>query len=41
VDRGFAANSETPSKRPDKHPDVDVTITFDDPALACAVVDEV
>lgn len=38
---GFAADGETHSKRPHEHPDVDVTIPFDDPALACAVVDDV
>ena len=37
---GFAANGETHSKRPDEHPDIDITVPFDDPALACAVVDE-
>ena len=38
---GFAADGETHSKRPHKHPDVDISVPFDDPALACAVVDEV
>ena len=38
---GFAADGETHSKRPHEHPDVDVSVPFDDPALACAVVDVV
>jgi hypothetical protein len=35
---GFAADGETHSKRPNEHPDVDVTTPFNDPEPACAVI---
>jgi len=35
---GFAADGEIHGKCPHEYPDVDVTIPFNDPALACAVV---